>query len=81
MTIVWQETSLERALQNAMGRTLVPGAEPAEFPSECWSGDCDTAVFADGCAIVVLSQWRGPYSELTPDIDARPPKVWWGYPT
>lgn len=74
MKLVWQTTSLETALRNAAGRQLVPGTEPETLPEECaWSAS-DTAVFADGCAIVVESRLgRG-----VPDLDA--PRVWWGYP-
>ncbi len=34
--------------------------------------------FDDGTAVACASDWTGPYSEVTPDVDARPPE-WWIY--
>jgi hypothetical protein len=47
-----------------------------------WGSDrvivpCDDACcvhFDDGSMVACTSQWSGPYSELTPDIDADPPE-------
>lgn len=38
--------------------------------------NAEVIYFTDGSAIACLSSWRGPYSEVTPDIDAEPP-IWW----
>ena len=37
--------------------------------------DCDYAVinFDDGTAIACRSEWTGPYSDVTPDIDCADP--------
>jgi hypothetical protein len=32
----------------------------------------------DGSQVVCESDWSGPYSELTPDVDADPPRFWIG---
>ena len=42
---------------------------------------CDIVEFTDGSAVACRSSWSGPYSEVTPDIDAEIPRWWIGTPT
>jgi len=35
-----------------------------------------TAILEDGIDICWESEYNGPYSEFTPDIDIEPPSVW-----
>lgn len=80
MSYRWYATNLEGSLRFMAGQTLVPGAEPPEWPLDCDSLGADTAVFADGRIVVVESRFLGPYSPVTPDVDAKPPRFWCGEP-
>lgn len=76
----WKECNIHKALTFANGKTINKkwprDGQSMNEPHHC----ADTAVFTDGTAVACLSQWRGPLSEVTPDIDAEPPKWWIGKP-
>lgn len=50
------------------------------FPSDSKCSTGDGVVLSNGVVIVANSKWSGPYSEVTPDIDAEPPEFWIGTP-
>ena len=47
---------------------------------ECPPPSSEIVKFTNGTAVACASQWSGPYSEDTPDIDADPPGWWIGVP-
>ncbi len=68
---MWRKCTMRSAILWATMRRVAAanlqarpdGAEPDE----------DFVVFTDGSAVAVHSVWKGPYSEVTPDIDAQDP--------
>ena len=73
----WREVSMrdaKRFIRDGDGQPTNYKPEGIEPP------DYSAAVewFDNGTAVACLSQWCGPYSEVTPDVDAEPPK-WWVY--
>ena len=71
-----KECSMEEALEFSQGRKIFRGRGGRKRPPEVWC--CSVIAFVDGSAVACESQWSGPYSEVTPDIDAVPPKWWIG---
>ena len=76
----WEECSMEDALEFSQGKKIFrDGGINMSLPSGSFGG-CDVVSFVDGTAVACESRWSGPYSEVTPDIDAQPPKWWSGVP-
>ena len=79
----WKECGIVTAFQFAEGKTIKRNSYAYDIGvtmNHPEGYNCDCVVFTDGTAVACLSQWRGPYSEVTPDIDAEPPKWWIGKP-
>lgn len=78
MTYSWRETTLADALQWAAGKAMVgPYEGEGGWPGGCRSSPSGV-VFSDGSVVACSSDWSGPYSELTPDVDGEPPRFWIG---
>jgi hypothetical protein len=61
----WARTSMSVALRHAAGRDV-----DREYSSE----RCTVVRFKDGTAVAAESECRGPYSDVTPDLDWEPPR-------
>ena len=59
----WREVTFAEALAWIAAHTIVKLQDA-------------TARFSDGSELEIRSEWSGPYSEVTPDIDADPPTFW-----
>jgi hypothetical protein len=62
---VVKQLNLVQALNYAMERKIVRAVDLFEM---------EAVVFNDGTVIKSRSSWSGPYSEVTPDIDANAPE-------
>lgn len=64
----WRDATMLEAFEHARYRDIDPDKR-----LEGTSFDEATVVFTDGTAVACYSRWKGPYSEVTPDIDACDP--------
>lgn len=86
----WRKVTITEAFEHASSRTIdrrtgttlpdgsslyIEYTETDPFARETDQPD-DSVLFTDGSMIACRSQWRGPYSRETPDVDGQPPK-WW----
>lgn len=69
----WAKCSMLEAMNWARDRDATAD-EPGTLPDYAACG----VIFTDGSALACKSEWVGPYSEVTPDIDAQPPVFWIG---
>jgi len=70
----WQECTIGEAFDFAMGKTIYHGDKYDFDDKPNWRAE--VVRFTDGTAVACCSDWSGPLSEVTPDIDAQPP-IWW----
>jgi hypothetical protein len=75
----WRKCDLADALDVAIRAGGVDRSSKGGYcrPSKAGSGG-DFVTLIDGTLIYSESQWTGPYSEVTPDIDGEPPVFWIG---
>ena len=72
--VQWREVSMRDAIRFIRDGDGQPtdnqqGPSPPEYGAAVeW--------FDNGTAVACKSEWYGPYSEVTPDVDAEPPR-WW----
>lgn len=81
--MLWREVGLAEILDHFQGRRRIDGGggQSLDLPSDAVeSGEASMLFLDDGSVVVAASQWRGPYSDQTPDIDAEPPRFWIGSP-
>jgi len=72
----WAQCDLFAACRFMQDRTLK--GRLADF-NGLGESSPDGIEFEDGTKVAASSSWRGPYSEVTPDINADPPIFWvWG---
>lgn len=74
----WRKVSMSEAIRfirDGHGQPVMHN-DRAQGPEGVY--DCAIETFDDGTAVACRSKWSGPYSELTPDVDAEPPD-WWIY--
>lgn len=71
----WESATIEEVFQFVQGKEIVNNLTvlPLGVP---W--DATVVKFTDGSFVACKSEWSGPLSEVTPDIDAEPPS-WWIY--
>ena len=73
----WKQVTLKEALLFSIGRTVVKEyVDTTKFLEEGIVGSGTGVTFNDGSMLYSHSDWTGPYSEVTPDIDANPPRIW-----
>ena len=81
MKIKWKKVDLTDVLDFAQGKTfevLCDYSELNNIPSDYDNYLGKPIKFSDGTYLIDSSEWTGPYSEVTPDIDAEPPSYWLG---
>lgn len=74
----WRNVGFMEALALARASDSIEAYEGPEWPPEARSGGVGGARLSDGSVLVCSSDWCGPYSSVTPDIDAVPPEWWVG---
>jgi hypothetical protein len=80
----WKQVSLQEACEFMQNKTVDQTANRLfqdGYPRDLklnHPGSEDQLIFTDSSAVVCESNWSGPYSKLTPDIDANPPVFWVG---
>jgi hypothetical protein len=74
---VWREVTMREAIIFIRDEAGQPTDEQPKgiYPPE---NACGVEWFDNGTAVACHSEWNGPYSEVTPDIDAEQPR-WWIY--
>ena len=72
----WREIPMAEAVAYCDGRKV---ADPAYFPGHCLQVG-NGVLFTDGTALTCKSEWSGPLSEVTPDVDGEPPRFFLGTP-
>lgn len=77
MEFDWEECSIEKAFDYAEGKKRL-SKWPTKYAVIGPEHGCDFVFFTDETCLACHSAWSGPYSEVTPDIDAEPPKWWIG---
>lgn len=77
----WRSATMAEAIQHSQARDLINPDNPSAFMSiEGIPEFAGVVLFADGTGIACVSRWKGPYSEVTPDIDGEPPDWFIGTP-
>lgn len=85
----WREVKMSEAIRFIRDRECAPLPQEQQWgltvqvglPEEAASRNPGVEWFSDGTGVCCASDWDdwdGPYSEVTPDIDANPP-TWWIY--
>lgn len=74
----WREVDMFEAVNYMQGKTLADDQSGIPLPPNCYQPS--SVMFTDGTIVAASSNWSGPYSEVTPDIDDRPPVFWIGEP-
>jgi hypothetical protein len=73
----WREVPMAKAMEWMIGKTIMT----TEFTVfGVGNGQGNGVILSDGTAILATSDWSGPYSKVTPDIDGDPPLFWIGEP-
>jgi hypothetical protein len=83
---VWRQVSMREAvafIRDECGQPLDGQGVPSwmdgvPLPEFRRYGGSGIEFFDNGMAVACCSDWDGPYSEVTPDIDANPPQ-WFIY--
>lgn len=71
----WRKISLAEALRHGKTRTICKSPDRFVHPPEALTSG-ELVYFTDGSAVYSHSNWSGPFSEVTPDIDPEVPSVW-----
>lgn len=69
-----RKVTMAEAVDFMSKRTMIGPIDYRSNPEPNVTGDSKIR-FTDGSEVSVTSDWSGPYSELTPDIDGDPP-IW-----
>lgn len=74
----WKQMNLVELLQWYEGKTIVNNNlsynDVPDWPEGSYLEGA--ILLSDGSVVCAESKWSGPYSEVTPDIDAKPPVFW-----
>lgn len=71
--IDWIEIDMPAFAEHVQGKRVL-GQVIGHLPKG-WKAVSGIAL-SDGSAVISASQWSGPYSRETPDIDAEPPRYY-----
>jgi hypothetical protein len=70
----WKQITMEEFAEHVQGTKVVNGVTGGP---NTWEGHSAAGIaLDDGSAVVAISKWSGPYSEVTPDVDAEEPEYW-----
>ncbi len=72
-TACWKKVSFKEVCQLLQGREVVSENNGC-VPGAPHGGNTTIFVLDNGIEIAGCSDWSGPYSEVTPDVDAHPPE-------
>ena len=89
MEFKWRSVSMQEAFDDGVeaGGSAVDqnaiypnGFRTFALPKEAKDSSPSVLLLKNGSVILSESRWTGPYSEVTPDIDAEWPEFWIGEP-
>jgi len=75
LTSNWQEITWGHIVNLVQGRTIV-AAGRVHFDQDIKPQQVESITLEGGIELAATSEWSGPYSPDTPDLDAKPPRFW-----